>query len=350
VDDAGNPIVPVMPDSNDASRIGQSTIGKLFGFKSKYGGSSVALWNASDAPDVDPYYVPEASSMAKFVTAAERKLPRYVWLAGPAGTGKTTLPMQYAAHTKRPFVRIAFQRATEPTDLIGMLGLDGKGGMKWRDGVLTKAIRKPGTVILLDEITLCPAGIAAILQTLLDMRFITLPTGEVVHCADGVVFCAADNTRGFGDDSGLYTGTTQSNAAMVDRFSRMVVVNYLPADQESQALANRTGAPRDACDRVVGFINSARKLPGFDARPLSLRRMVAFVEMVNDGFKPAESFEDTMLTRLPDAEFEALRQHFKAVFVCDAFEAELSGKPVPAISDSPQQVAAKGIFTEVQGS
>jgi cobaltochelatase CobS len=338
-----------MADANDAMRVGQTTFGKLFGFLR--GGAStfpVALWDASDAPSIDPFYVPEKTSMAKFVTAAERN--RYVWLAGPAGTGKTTLPMQYAAHTKRPFVRIAFQRATEPTDLIGMLGLDGKGGMKWRDGVLTKAIRKPGTVILLDEITLCPAGIAAILQTLLDMRFITLPTGEVVQCADGVVFCAADNTRGFGDDSGLYTGTTQSNAAMVDRFSRMVVVNYLPADQESQALANRTGAPRDACDRVVAFINSARKLPGFDARPLSLRRMVAFIEMAKDGFSSSESFEDTMLTRLPDAEFEALRQHFKAAFVSAAFEAELSGKPVPAVSDAPQQVAAKSIFDEVQGS
>jgi hypothetical protein len=168
-----------------------------------------------------------------------------------------------------------------------------------------------------------------------------------------VVFVAADNTRGYGDETGLYAGTMSANAALVDRASRMLVVDYLPASLEAQALANHTGAPRAACDRVVAWINSARKLAGFEARPLSLRRMMAFVEMVDDGFSPKEALEDAMLSRLPDAEREAFRAHFSASFVEADFIAEMRGgsiaKPTThePQSDAPEQVKARGSFDAI---
>jgi cobaltochelatase CobS len=341
---------------NDANRVGASTLGKLFGLsRSKHSGVHISVWDCSDSPAIDPFFVPEPTMLAKIVSAIDPvpgfRKPRNVWLAGPAGTGKTSLPEQIAARSKRPYVRIAFQRAIEPTDLLGMLGLDGKGGMAWRDGVLTKAIRKPGTIILLDEITFAPAGLCAVLQTLLDTRNLTLPTGEVVRCAEGVVFCAADNTRGFGDETGVYAGTMQANAALVDRMARLIPVDYLPVELESQALANHTGAAKAACRRVVDFVNSARKLAGFDARPLSLRRMVAFIEMVSDGFGVSESFDDTALSRLPDAERETLRMHIKAAFDDKAFMVELNGTAPetiqPGASDLPEQAKAKSIFDSI---
>ena len=340
---------PVETKHDDATKTGASTLGKLFGIRGKHKDMGVSLWDASDAPAIDPYFVPEAGVLAKLVSAIDPvvgRKPRNVWLAGSAGTGKTTLPEQIAARAGRPFVRIAFQRATEPTDLLGMLGLDGKGGMAWRDGVLTRAIRRPGTIVLLDEITTAPPGLLMVLQTLLDTRKLTLPTGEVVDCAEGVVFVSADNTSGYGDETGLYAGTMMANVALVDRMARLVRVEYLPAELETQALANHTGAPREACSRVVAFVNSARKLSGFDARPLSLRRMVAFVEMVNDGFSIDESFHDTALSRLPDAERETLRVHFKATFDQSAFDADMTGAQasLAGLSDTPEQVSARNAF------
>ena len=345
LDASGN---QVQVQSDDAKRTGSSTLGKLFGLpRFKHSGMPVSLWDASDAPAIDPFFCPEPIILAKLVSAIDPAIgrkPRNVWFAGQAGTGKSTMPEQLAARARRPFVRIAFQRAVEPTDLIGMLGLDGKGGMAWRDGVLVKAIRKPGTIVLLDEVTFAPPGLLAVLQTLLDMRKITLPTGEVVECAEGVVFVAADNTAGYGDDTGVYGGTTVANAALVDRMARLIRVDYLPRDLEAQALANHTGADKGACLRVVDFVNSARKLPGFDARPLSLRRMVAFVEQVNDGFTVAELFDDCALSRLPDAERETLRMHFKAAFDDKAFQAELQGNVPSVVSDDPTQAACRAAF------
>ena len=205
---------------------------------------------------------------------------------------------------------------------------------------------------MLDEITSAPAGLLMVLQTLLDMRFLTLSTGERVPCAEGVVFVCGDNTRGFGDTTGLYAGTMTANAALVDRMARMIIVDYLPAALEAEALANHTiTAPRVACDRVVAFVGSARKLPGFEDRPLSLRRMVAFVEMVQDGFTVSDAFEDTFLSRMPDAERAALKMHWSAAFDGAAFAAEMAGAPIPApASDAPEQVAARGAFDAYDGN
>ena len=340
----------VAPPVIHCKRVGDSTIGKLFGVSGrvKHADKPMSTWNCSTSPAIDPYFVADVGTLARLVSAIDPMLPRKprnVWLAGPAGAGKTTMPEQIAARAKRPFLRIAFQRAVEPADLIGGNGLV-NGATVWVDGVLTRAIRMPGTVILLDEITFAPPGLAAALQTLLDNRELQLPTGELVKCADGVTFVCADNTRGFGDESGLYAGTHQANAALVDRMARLIVVGYLPADLEASALANHTGAPRAACERVVAFIGSARKLSGFDAVPLSLRRQVAFVEQVfHDGFTPLEAFDDTMLSRLPDAERETIRAHWKIAFDVAAFSAELKGAPVPvAPSTDPAQAASRSTF------
>jgi len=343
VDESG--AVVAAPVSNDAARIEQTTFGKLWGFpRHKHAALPVSRWDSSAAPIVDPYYVADPALIAKLTGYVENG--EYFWTAGPAGTGKTTAPTQYAARTGRPFVRIAFNRTTDPIDLFGSDGLK-NGNTGWKDGILTQAIRKPGTIILLDEITACPPGIAMVLQTLLDERYLNLATGEQVRCADGVAFCAADNTRGYGDESGLYAGTQQANAALVDRFAAMLYVDYMSPDREAQALANRTTAPRSACDRVVAFVNSARKLSGFDARPLSLRRMVAFVNMAGRGFDVAESFHDTVLSRLPEAEREALRQHFSAAFDVAAFTGDMGGKASAPLSDAPQQVDARKSFPDL---
>jgi cobaltochelatase CobS len=346
--------VPIVPAFVPAQRVGVSTIGKLFGIsgRPKHSDKQMSQWNAADAPKLDPYFVPDLMNLAKLVSAIDPALPRTprnVWLAGPAGTGKSSLPAQVAARASRPFTHIAFQRAVEPADLIGGNGLV-NGSTQWVDGVLIAAIRRPGMVILLDEITFAPPGLLGMLHTLLAERYAQLPTGELVRCADGVCFVMADNTCGYGDESGIYAGTTMSNAALVDRMARLVVVDYLPADLESRALANHTGAPLPACERVVAFTGSARKLAGFDGRPLSMRRQIAFVEMVfHDGFTVPESFEDCILTRLPDAERAALHAHYKATFDAVAFASELSGKAgtVAGTAPKPGTSVPSGTFTTI---
>lgn len=345
VDETGAPVAVALPH---AVETGDSTIAKVFGLSSrtKHGNHPVSLWNDANTPPIDPFHTYEPVLLAKVMTAVRRH--RNLWLAGPGSSGKSTLPQQVAARTGRGFVEIAFNRAVETLDLIGSPALDGKSGQTWRDGVLTQAIRRPGTIILLDEPTFAPPGIMAVLQTLLSSRSLTIQsTGERVPVAHGVVFIVADNTAGYGDDSGVYAGTQQMNGALIDRMARLLRVGYLPAELESQALVNHTGIDGGAARMVVDFVNSARLLSGFENRPMGLRRMVAFVEMVQDSFTSSESFEDTFLTRLPDAEREALRMHYRSAFRGADFERALAGAvPNKPASNAPEQIVARGTFTE----
>lgn len=343
VDKSGKPVAA--PSAPLAKPVAKSTLGKLFNVnRSKHASLPVTIWDATDAMDADPMFVPDASLLAAYVSAAERC--RTVWLYGPSGAGKSTMPMQFAAVTKRPFMRISFDRSTDPVDLIGQEMLDGSGGQHWTDGKLLRAIQRPGMVILLDELTFAPPGLQAVIQTLTDMRFFTKPNGDRVHCANGVTFCVADNTNGAGDTTGLFAGTTVSNAALVDRMARMIRVDYLPEHLESQALHNHVPTmPKAACEHVVVFVAGARKLDGFEDRPLSLRRMVAFLEALEDGFSASDAFDMTFLSRLPDAERETLRQYFRAAFNAGEFQAKASNAPVPQpASDAPEQVAARSAF------
>ncbi len=336
-----------------AKRVSKSTMGKVFGARGVHGAHEITLWNAVDAPRPDSSYVVEPSRFVETVTALEHG--ENVWLAGAAGTGKTTLAREYAARTNRPFVRIGFTRTTEVLDLIGQDEPMPEGNgvkMVWKDKVLVQAIRRPGTVILLDELTIAPPGTVAIFQTMLDEKRLTLPTGEVVAFADGVVAIVADNTAGFGDESGIYAGTQSANAALVDRCARLVVVDYLPPKLEALALSKKTLAPSLACERLANFAGAVRTLQaqsGGDARPFSFRRLVAFMQCVyRDKIALEDSFRITVLSRLPEADRETMRQAIRAHFDGAAFTRELTGKvdaqASTPVSQAPEQVEARNVF------
>jgi cobaltochelatase CobS len=306
---------------------------------SAYFDAPLTLWTgAANSPAADPFYVVDKQHMALLMTGMERSTN--IWLTGPAGTGKSTLPEQAAATLGRPFVKIGMTRQTEVEALIGGMALR-NGATVWEDGALIKAMRQPGTVILIDELTFAPAGVQAIIQLVADdHRSITLPTGELVKAADGVVFVVADNTAGSGDEGGLYAGTNVSNAALVTRFKRMIHVDYLSAQKEAEALANHTKCPMEAARHLADFVAQVRRMPAMQGVVISLRQMVGFVQCVQDGFSSKDAFVATISSRMPATERATIDG------LCDLrwnenFEALVHGKAAPVIapSDSPAATA-----------
>jgi MoxR-like ATPase len=335
---------PRVPAAPKARRDKKVTFRTLWPSRAKdtWRDAPITLWTGATAPAADPFYVVDHVQMALAATAVERGTN--FWLAGPAGTGKSTLPEQLAAAVGRPFVKIGMTRQTEVESLVGGMGLR-NGATVWEDGVLVRAMRQPGTIILIDELTFAPAGVQAIIQLVADdHRSLTLPTGEVVKAADGVVFVVADNTTGSGDEGGLYAGTNISNAALVTRFKRMITVDYLSAQKEAEALANHTKCPMPAARHLTDFVAQARRLPALAGVVISLRQMVGFVQCVQDGFSSKDAFETTISSRMPATEKAAVEALADLAWN-QSFEALVHNTPLPA---KPSNSAAARAFGDEQ--
>ena len=276
--------------------------------------TALDVYDAPDAPAVDEGYAWPDRYTAPALAALARG--RNVFIYGPAGTGKTTFAEQIAARWGRPFVRINCDDQTEAGTLVGMTAPDGKGGVTWQDGQLAAAIRRPGTVILLDEPSVARPGALMVMQALLDgARALTLQeTGEKIAVAPGVLFIAADNTNGTGDETGAYEGARRLNRAFLDRYAATFRLDYMPTPQEAQVIAKRTGLkPAHALEIAkFGALTRAGAQKGEVSHGLGIRRLFSLGEMVADGVDPTLALQVTVIETAPFEDREPLRQLWTA--------------------------------------
>lgn len=274
----------------------------------------VEVWNDPDAPQVDNLWVWDARILHRVLTSMKRGSP--VWFGGEKGTGKTQFAYQLAARLGRGISVIQFDKYTERSEIIGSRGMNSASTV-WEDGALTKACRRPGCIVLLDEITFGQQGMIAILNTVLDRAspgFRIAETGEYVVKAQGVNFLAADNTCGTGDPTGRYIGTNELNQATLDRFGRMVSFTFLPPEVEAGVITSRTGADMTLAASVVGLLGVCRAKvnDGELVDTPSLRQAIAFTEALLDGIPADEAFEMTVASKTVPECRESMRQLFTA--------------------------------------
>lgn len=330
--------VIALPSRNGApvvapSRKGKASFGSLIG-KSKGGlaGLIVETWSpGSFAPPVtdNDYAWPTDATLA-LVSAINRG--RNIWLTGPRGTGKTSWAEQFAARTGRPFVRIGFHKYIEPAALIGGKGLR-DGSTVFEDGQLTAAVRVPGTIVLCDEPDLAPPAVLAFLQSAIDLRSIAIPeTGEVVPFAPGVVIAFASNTGGNGDETGLYAGTVEQNAALQDRFAAIVPFGYMPPEIEGDRLASRLGIAPERVAPFATFAALTRQdvLTGRNGDAVSYRALAAWCEAILDGIAPDKAFAWCVTSKMRPAFAARVLELYRADFDEPAAVAALQGRKAPA--------------------
>jgi len=278
-------------------------------------------YNAIDAPAIDPAYVwPEGTAAA----IAALGFGGNVFLWGPAGTGKTTFAKQLAAHYGRPFARISCDDQTEATTLLGMTVPDGKGGVQWQDGQLAAAVRRPGTIILIDEPTVARAGAHYVFNAILDdeRAIVSQETGEKITVAPGVTFIIADNTNGTGDETGAYEGTRRMSRALLDRFAVTIRLDYMPTAQEAQTIAKKTGlAPAHAME-LAKFAKTTRlgADKGDVSHGLGIRRLFALGSLIRAGVAPTSAFQYSIIETAPAEDREPLRQLWTAQIKPEAFK------------------------------
>ena len=272
----------------------------------------VDIWDAQDAPSIDPNFVWQEGILRHLLLSQKRG--ENAWFGGPKGTGKSAVAKEFAARTGRAFTRINFHKYTTADDYAGAIGLE-NGATVFKKGAFLQAFTTPSTIVLLDEISMADAGELAPLNGFLEENSAVNYGGFVHRRAQGVLVFAADNTMTNGDSSGRYAKTQNMNSSLADRFARVIPFTYLAKDQEIEALTRHTGCHAMLAEHVINAINAARaKVSTGDVIDApSIRSALAFIRAL-DVLSVDEAWESTITSRQPEESRTAL-DAIKAAYI-----------------------------------
>jgi len=163
-----------------------------------------------------------------------------VLISGFHGTGKSTHIEQVAARLNWPCLRINLDSHVSRIDLIGKDAIvlrEGKQVTEFQDGILPWAYQR-NVALVFDEYDAGRPDVMFVIQRVLEStgQLTLLDQSRVIRPHPAFRFFATANTVGLGDTTGLYHGTQQINQAQMDRWSITTVLNYLPADQETEVV------------------------------------------------------------------------------------------------------------------
>ncbi len=192
--------------------------------------------------------------LAELIESLE--LGMHCLLVGPTATGKSLCAMEafrYASSEKPVFV-IEGHESLREFDLLGGYTPDGRGGFAWSDGVLVKAMRAGG-FLLIDEANRMPTRTLNVLLGILSRGAVVLTEhgSEEVNTQEGFQVVMAMNL-------GQGYAVNVLDRALLDRFPCVIEFRYLPATDEIDLLIGETGVERPVAEVMVKVANETRKL------------------------------------------------------------------------------------------
>lgn len=197
-----------------------------------------------ECPEIDTEYQFRPDHLIKFLFAMSDPTGLLnIWLHGHTGTGKTTLAEQIAAYLGFPAPRLNLDSNIERSDMVGRDRITVENGSpvtEFIEGILTKAMQKPG-IMILDEFDAGREDVMFVLQRALEGKGLTLTEqgGRVIQPNELFMFCATANSRGQGDEHGWYSGVRPMNVATLDRFGVFIEVDYLDKNTEIKLVKSK---------------------------------------------------------------------------------------------------------------
>ena len=215
-----------------------------------------------------------------------------IFVCGPKGCGKTTLAREYAARFERPFYEVHCGAFIDTEQWFGKDRLS-EGQTWYRKSRFIQAVETPRTVVLLDEINRAHPEVLGAILGLLDWRrsLWNDDLGYDVKVAPGVVFFATIND---GDD---YFGTNPLDAALRDRFSRTLVLDYPAPPKEALILQNH-GLDEERAVQLALFAHRLRN--AIHPVPISTRQLIVTAEELLDEVPLRQAVNVTVINALDD--------------------------------------------------
>ena len=218
-----------------------------------------------------------------------------VLMTGMAGCGKTLAAKSLVNALNRPDFYFNLGATQDPrATLIGNTHFKKGEGTYFSESMFVKAIRTPGAVILLDELSRATPDAWNILMTVLDLsqRYLRLDEEDgqsTVKVAEGVTFIATAN---IGNE---YTSTRVMDKALVDRFIQ-IEMDILTDEEEYGLLKYMFPGVQDNDLKAIADIahktrmDAAGESSKLDSG-ISTRTSVEMTGLLFDGFKLEEAAE-----------------------------------------------------------
>lgn len=271
-----------------------------------------------DVPAVNDSYVfrPELlrRTLMSLVTNAR------TWFTGHTGTGKTTLIEQVCARLGWPVIVINLDSEISRMDLMGrdvLSQVNGQTVTKFEEGALPRAMQLP-CVLIFDEMDFGRSDVMYAVQRVLTGSGLTLTEDGGREIVPHPLFrlMATANTRGQGDEFGMYQGARVQSAALLDRFTRFVEVPYLKRDELLHVLKGACKLDQKLIDMVASYTMEHQR--AFSERtvttPFTPRGSIDLAKVleINVGMLPTTAaIEDAMsqvvLDRLPAEDRQVLK-------------------------------------------
>lgn len=230
------------------------------------------------------------------------ELGHHVLLTGPSGCGKTELVQRAAKAFRKPIEVFQFSAMRDASSsLMGNTAFTPETGTYFVDSRFVRAIQKPRTLILLDEINRCDGETANVLLSVIDGQR-RLPLDEagerVVEVADGVVFFATANI------GPAYCNAEPLDRALADRFATHVPLRFPNEQQEADIIQRRTRAASDVVLGLVRFANRQRKNAddGNYTTYISTRSLLAAAEQTAYGVRIREALQFAVINLFTNEE------------------------------------------------
>ena len=184
-------------------------------------------------PETDDNFVPFGNFKdVKQIIKSKVFVP--IFITGLSGNGKTHSVEQACAQLGRELVRCNITIETDEDDLLGGFRLQ-DGNTVWHDGPIVEALQR-GAVLLLDEVDLASNKILC-LQSLLEGKGVYLKkVNRYVKPSPGFNVIATANTKGKGDDTGMFIGANILNEAFLERFAFTFEQDYPTPSVEAKIL------------------------------------------------------------------------------------------------------------------
>ena len=161
-------------------------------------------------------------------------------IVGPTGCGKTELVKQIANRMNFPLTLVPMDGQITRNQLIGQRGLmttpTGPQDV-WRDGILARALKEPG-ILLLDEVDRGVSDVQYAVHSLYTGEGLTLldDGGRIIPMNRfNRVFTTA-NTKGRGSMDGLYQATEEMTEATRNRLTQWIEMDYQSKEEDAVVL------------------------------------------------------------------------------------------------------------------